>query len=267
MDISALIILAVLQGIAEFFPISSSGHFVIVQHLLGIEEPKLFLNITLHVGTLVAICIYFRAYLIELLCAVIPRKGNTISLKKESVKMILFLVLGTIPAVILALSLKDMIVNTFSSVLVIGVLLVINGCILFFASRKKDCVKDVKAFSGMDALLIGIAQGVALLPGISRSGMTMSAGLARGFKQELAFRFSFLLAIPAIIGATIFDLKELGSIGSHELILYCIGGTISGIIGFYFLSFLRRMVIHNKLYLFSYYCWVVGISIIVLKMF
>ncbi|MBU1864592.1 MAG: undecaprenyl-diphosphate phosphatase [Candidatus Omnitrophica bacterium] len=260
-----IIILAIVQGIAEFLPISSSGHLVIVEHLLGITEPKLLCAIILHCGTLVAVIAVLWGYLFTII-----RDSKAVLQKRcpfteSSFKVALFALVATIPAVIVALFFKKSFENAFSSTILTASFLLINGCILYVTFYVKNHTKEVEHFTLTHALLIGLAQCVALFPGISRSGATITCALLCGMSPLFAFRFSFLLAIPAIIGAFVFEVKEFLTLSKDIFFVYGVGFFVSIIVGYFSLLLLRKLVKQNRLYYFSWYCWIIGILVLIFR--
>ena len=246
-----VVILSVIQGLTEWLPISSSGHLVIFQQVFGIKVP-LLLDVMLHFGTLIVILIVFQKEILKIIKALIHRE-----FKSEEGKLGIFLIFGSIPIAIIGLIFFDIIESFFSNLFVVGIALVLSGCIIFF-SEKRLGTKKIKF---LDSFLIGLAQTIALIPGISRSGVTISVGLLRRINRQKAFNYSFLLAIPAILGATIFESKEL-ILGTIDPILLILGIIISTIIGYGSLKLLNKIIIMEKFHLFAYYCWLFGTIVI-----
>lgn len=249
-------VLAVVQGLTEWLPVSSSGHLVITQQLLGLNVPLIF-DIMLHVGTLIVVLAVFRKDIQAILKALI--KGD---FQSQEGKTALYIALGSVPIAIIGVALKDVIESLFSNLLAVGVALIITGCILFISEKRVGS----KKMTALDSLLIGIAQGAAIIPGISRSGTTVSTGLLRKIDKTTAFRYSFLLSIPAIIGATIVESKDL-IIGTVDPIPLLVGVIVSMIVGYASLKLLQKAVMNEKFHLFAYYCWTIGILIIIFIMF
>lgn len=241
------IFLAIIQGLTEFLPISSSGHLVISQKLLGLKPPILF-DILVHVGTLGTIIIYFWKPLLKI--------------SKQTVSMV---VIGTIPAAVAGLFLQRYIAQIFDSLRLVGMTLLITAGLLFSSCQFKSLNKQKRLFKYLkwkDALFIGIFQALAILPGISRSGSTIVFGLWRGFDRETAFRFSFYLAIPAILGALVLKSKELMAYSSNEIAQGLIGMLIAGIVGYFALRILESILKQAKLFWFGIYCLILGIIIL-----
>lgn len=246
-----VVILSVIQGLTEWLPISSSGHLVIFQEVFGIKVP-LLLDVMLHFGTLIVILFVFQKEIFMIIKALIHREFNS-----EEGKLGIFLIVGSIPIAIIGVIFFDIIESFFSNLFVVGIAMILSGCIIFFSEKKIG----TKKITILDSFLIGLTQTIALIPGISRSGITISVGLLGGIDRQKAFNYSFLLAIPAILGATIFESKEL-IIGTIDPILLILGIIIPAIIGYGSLKFLNKIIIMEKFHLFAYYCWLLGTIVI-----
>jgi undecaprenyl-diphosphatase len=245
------LILAVVQGLTEWLPVSSSGHLVITQKLLELNPPLIF-DVMLHLGTLIVVLIVFRNDIIDIIKAVAKRDFKT-----EEGKLALLIVVGSIPIGVIGFVFHDVIEPLFSNLLAVGIALIITGSVLFFSEKRIG--KRKMGF--LDSLLVGLAQGVAIIPGISRSGMTVATGLLRKIDQATAFRYSFLLSVPAVLGATVMESRDI-VMGNIEIAPLFLGVIISMIVGYGSLKLLHRIVMSEKFHLFAYYCWVLGIVII-----
>lgn len=255
---SDIVILALVQGLAEFLPISSSGHLVLAQHLLGLTEPRLLLDILLHVGTLIAVLLFLKSILVPIVtdtyAFIVKKKAMSMY-----VKIVLFAMIGCVPAFIAVFFFKDFFVSFFMSPLKISILLIVNGLILLFARFVKVPQRvSLENLSMRHALIIGCAQCLAILPGISRSGTTITCALLLGIEPVLAFQFSFLLSIPAILGAVVMEGEQVLSMEMSHIQLYGIGLVLACASGFSALFILKRFVVQNKLHVFSIYCISVG---------
>ena len=246
-----VLILAVVQGLTEWLPVSSSGHLVITQTILGLNLPIIF-DVMLHVGTLIVVLAVFRKDIVDIIKAVVKRDFET-----EEGKLALFIVVGSVPLAIIGFTFYDTIESLFSNLLAVGVALVITGCVLFFSEKRAGN----KKMGIIDSLLIGLAQGIAIIPGISRSGVTVSTGLLRKIDKATAFRYSFMLSVPAILGATVMESKDI-VIGNIDAVPLFVGATISMIAGYASLKLLQKIVMNQKFHLFAYYCWTAGIVLI-----
>ncbi len=255
MNIIQAVLLGALQGVAEFLPISSSGHLTLIQHLFGLEDIPLLFDVSLHVATLLAVILVFRKLILDLLYTAFrwaARKSTDDD--KPKLKMILALIAATAVTGVLGLLLKEIIPELPIQVIFIG--FIITAILLIISSRiaKKNEQKEAKNISLVQGLCIGAAQGIGVLPGISRSGITISAALASGIDRKTAGDFSFLLSIPAILAAFILEIDDLGSmteaISIPALALGCLAAFVIGIIA---LKFLLRLIRKGKLEWFAYY--------------
>ena len=259
------IFLGIIQGLSEFLPVSSSGHLVIFKNLLGFKEPELLLDVSLHLGTLLAVCIYFRSDLKKMAEEIweiaTPGADHRFKLKPHA-SLALMVVVGSIPTALIGIIFKTPLERVFGSVTTVGVMLVITGIIVGSARLIPKAHEKLTQVGPLIALAIGTAQGLAIMPGISRSGSTIVCALLLGLNRELAGRFSFLLSIPAIIGAVVlqFDVEAIARVGVVPLIL---GFASSALVGFMALKVLMRMVMKGHFYYFAPYCWAVGIFTVI----
>jgi len=261
------IILGAIQGLTEFLPVSSSGHLVIFQHLFGLQEPELFFDISVHLGTLLAVILVFwkeiRAIIISMIRFFILFFKKEVTLtyiyKDLDLKLAFLIVIGSIPTAILGLLLYTIKDQIFSSVFLTGMMLLLTGLLLLITYWIKKDGKTMERFSIKDALIIGLMQGIAIIPGISRSGSTIAVGLFLGLNRETAARYSFLLSLPAILGAEILCLKDL-SVNTLLPIKVTLLGTITSlIVGYCALKALLYVVKQGRIYIFTPYCWLLGI--------
>jgi undecaprenyl-diphosphatase len=246
-----ILILAVIQGLTEWLPVSSSGHLVITQTVLGLNLPLIF-DVMLHVGTLFVVLIVFRKDIVNIIKAVVKRDFET-----DEGKLALFIVVGSVPIAIIGFLFHDVIESLFSNLLAVGVALIITGSVLFFSEKRIGN----KKMGIIDSLLVGLAQGAAIIPGISRSGLTVATGLLRKIDKATAFRYSFLLSVPAVIGATAMQSRDI-ILGNMDMAPLFLGATISMIVGYISLKLLQKIIMNEKFHLFAYYCWTIGIAII-----
>jgi len=244
-------ILAVVQGLTEWLPISSSGHLVITQKALGLNLPLIY-SVMLHLGTLIVVLTVFRKDIADIIKAVAKRDFET-----EEGKLALFIVVGSVPTAIIGFIFHDFLESLFSNLPAVGLALLITGAVLFLSEKRLGN----KKMSITDSLLIGLAQAIAIIPGISRSGATISTGLLRKIDKTTAFKYSFLLSAPAIAGATLMESKQLalGNIDPTPLLL---GTIVSMTVGYASLKILQKIVMNEKIHLFAYYCWLAGAAII-----
>lgn len=245
-DYFQAVILAIVQGITEWLPISSSGHLAIIQHIFGISPP-LFFDIALHLGTLISVVVYFRKDILGL----IHRKD-----------WLAYIIIASIPTAIIGFSMKGFFASFFSNMLLVGIALLLTGTFLYFTKF----AKQRKELSPTSSFIVGIAQGLAIAPGISRSGATIGAGMLLGIDRNTAARFSFLLSIPAILGATAFEAVDI-SLQSIDLGPTVLGIAVAAVVGYLSIGFLLDIIRKGSFSIFAYYCWVVGFLSIILGVF
>lgn len=247
-----IIFLGIVQGLTEFLPISSSGHLAILENYLGIREP-VTLTAFLHLGTFFATLFFFRKDIIKILSGVIKKESG-------SLKYTLYIIIGNIPIVIFAILFRDFIESTFTDVRVVMIFLGMTGAILLMTSTVQKGSKDV---SLVRAIIIGIGQMFAVFPGLSRSGLTISSAIFCGVKPEESFRFSFLLSLPAVLGANILEAKQITQLGNpFELIIGMVISFVSGIVA---LKILRALV-QKWFYMFGLYCLILSVVFLFLTM-
>lgn len=265
------IFLAVIQGVTEFLPISSSGHLVLFQHMLGFREPELLLDISLHMGTLLAVCVYFRSDLGKMIAEtgcyirdLFSGRRNPGSVREKTyVILTLWVIVGTIPTVLIGLIFREPLEGLFGNLNRVGFMLVCTGLILIVTRLLPKDYNRRGRVGLFTALAVGAAQGLAIIPGISRSGTTIVCGMLCGMERSLSARYSFLLSIPAIIGAMIFQVSSNGIDGAR-LLPITIGFISSAIVGFISLKILMSVVRKGNLVYFAPYCWALGLLIIFL---
>jgi undecaprenyl-diphosphatase len=252
LDILKYVILGMIQGLAEFLPISSSGHLVLFKYLLDINV-GLTLDVFLHFGTLVAVIIVYRRDIIKM-----------ITFKEEYRKFNLYIIFGSVPAGLVGILFEDFFENINSSLTIVGFFLIITGIALWLSDKIESGKRGLKDMNYLDSIVIGTAQALAIFPGLSRSGSTIVTGLYKGLNRELAAKYSFILSIPVIGGATLLKAKELlvtGIVGISysELVI----GTISSMItGYFAIRLLLKLIKMQKLQYFAYYCFVLGFILI-----
>lgn len=269
MDIIQAIIIGLVQGLTEFLPVSSSAHLIFAQQALGVADVGLAFDVLLHVGTLVAVIVYFFNDIVNmikgfLLSLVDLKNGNFMGeLKKDPYKKLAWLtILATIPIGIVGVLFNDIVESMFMGLTVPAFLLLITGCLLYVSQRMNSGRIDVRNITLKEALIMGCGQALAILPGLSRSGTTIAAGLFAGLDKEFAAKFSFILSIPAILGAAVFQLKDLSG-GSVEIGACIAGFIVAAISGYLAISFLLKIVREKSLDIFAYYCWIVGIIVLI----
>ena len=247
-------ILGVVQGLTEWLPISSSGHLALVQQLFGWHPPLLF-HVLLHVGTLFVVAAFLR----KDIKAVLQAFGRR-DFKSEEGRLGVFVAVGSVPTAAIGIVFKDPFESFFDNLLVVGLGLLATGVLLAISQRKEN----KKALGYLDALLVGTAQGIAIIPGVSRSGATISTGLLRGVDRETVFKFSFLLFIPAVLGATVVESSDFSLLASSaDVASVAVGVTLSMVVGFLSLKAMQRIIVRQKLHWFAPYCLMVGALLMV----
>ena len=271
MSLLSSILLGLVQGVAEFLPISSSGHLAIAEKLLGesTNVPEFF-DVLLHLGTLAAV---FAAYWPDISAMIFEffQGASDLIHKKTPVpvpaarRMILLIIVATLPLGLI-LPVKDTIESMSGNLYFVSVALLLTGCLLFVSDRVKPGKKTAKNAAVRDALLVGIAQAIATCPGISRSGTTITAGCFVGFDRKFAVRFSFLMSIPAILGANILSLADAAKAGLiwSDVPAYLVGVVVAAVSGYACIRLLRMIADKGRFGWFAYYCWGVGLLALIL---
>ena len=270
-------VLGIVQGVAEFLPISSSGHLSLLQYFFGMEEPDALYNILLHFATLVAVCVVYRRDIADMIVEFFRLLASLFSGQgrrergnpPEARRMILLLILGTLP-LFLVLPLEGFVEDLGSSPVFVSLMLLVTGCILFLSDRYGGGRKDGRTATVKDVVLVGLAQGLATIPGLSRSGATISAGMALGFDRGFAVRFSFLLSLPAVLGATLLKVVKVVKAGVFDtelLPMYLTGMAIAGVVGYFSISLVKLLADKGKFGSFAYYCWIVGAAALAAGLF
>ncbi len=265
-------LLGLIQGVAEFLPISSSGHLAIAQNLLGVnaEIPEFF-DVLLHLGTLLAV---FVAYWQDIKDMVVEFFGGVRDLAHHSTptpvpparRLILLIILGTLPLFVI-LPIQDSIHGLGNNMIFIGAALIVTGFLLFLSDRVRKGHKNEKTATWLDVILVGVGQAIATMPGISRSGMTICTGCFAGFERKFAVRFSFLLSIPAVLGANILSLKKALKVGvdASQIPVYLVGVITAAVVGYLCIRLLKMIADKGRFGAFAYYCWAVGAMTLILN--
>lgn len=267
------IILGLIQGLAEFLPISSSGHLALAQHFFGINSDSvLIFAVLLHVGTLISVFIVYWKDILGLIYEFFGTFADLVKTKRFDVnknatrRMCWLIIAATVPTAVIGFLFDEKFEKLYSNVLAIGICLVITGCILFAAEKWGKNLYGIKNTKFKHAITVGILQGCAIAPGISRSGSTIVGGLACGLKREWAVRFAFLVSIPPILGSVILELPDAlaaGTVDSSLTVPILAGVIVSAVSGLIAIKGMIRLVSGKKLTYFSYYTWILGISVIV----
>jgi undecaprenyl-diphosphatase len=271
MPIYQVIVLAVVQGIAEFLPISSTAHLALAPWLLGWKDPGLSFDIALHIGTLVAILVYFfRAWVQVIAQGFGIQYGSDPSLQKHP-RLLWYLAAGTIPIGVFGYLFNKQAETSWRNPLVIGFMLIAVGILMGVADKLGRRRKDIGEVSLLDSISIGLAQALAIVPGTSRSGITITAALGRGLDRPAAAQFSFLLSAPAIAAAAakaVWDLwKHEGGLTPEMRVPVLIGIAVSGIVGWFVIAFFLKYLREHTLRFFVYYRVIFGIIVIALAIF
>lgn len=270
MDFLKMIILGVIQGISEFLPISSSGHLAVLQRLLGFKEPGLFIAQMLHFGTFLSVLFVFRKDIINLIIEFFNLIRNLFSKNKTKInapqKVALYIILASVPTAIIALVFEDTFEAFYSNMKFISIMFLITAAMLYATDYFKPN-KEIHEVNIFGPIGIGLVQGMAILPGISRSGSTIFAGTSIDIKKSEAARFSFLLSLPATFGAFIFGIRDVFKSGAEATfsIPLLIGVIVSFLVGVISLKFLLDLVNKNKLKYFSIYLIVIAIITFFIK--
>ncbi len=273
MTIIKAVILGLIQGLSEFLPISSSGHLAIAGRIMGMDpeaDSLLSFNILLHVATLAAVFIVYREDIWNMIKAFFAMMGDIFTGKGPGLnkdmyrRLVIMLIVGTLPAVAAALVFGDVIENP--SLIAIGIFLIITALLLFVSDRLGGGNKTMENMTVKDSIIVGCFQALGTLPGISRSGSTIVGGLFARLDKNVAVRFSFLLSIPAILGALVLDLKDLAAGQAMAVDPVCIiaGMVVAGVSGYFAIRFLLNIVRKHRLSIFSAYCAAAGIVAIIL---
>ncbi|MCL2029949.1 MAG: undecaprenyl-diphosphate phosphatase [Oscillospiraceae bacterium] len=270
MEIWKALLLGLIQGLTEFLPVSSSGHLALMQLLMGLEEGMLSFSVALHAGTLTAVLIVFgkdiRA-LVSSFIALLKPSARAEAARRPHTRMLILLAVALLP-LLLGILLKGVVEELMSNALYIGGALVVTAAVIKATDYvKQPGKKTVRSATVKDALIVGVMQAAAITPGLSRSGMTISGGLLRGFDRDFAFRFSFLLSIPAILGATLLEGIDAARTGFDTALILpmLLGALVAFVSGFAALIFLRRTLLSKKFSWFAWYCLAAGALTVILS--
>ena len=267
-------LLGLVQGVAEFLPISSSGHLAIAQNLLGLEDagsvPEFF-DVLLHLGTLIAVFAAYWTDICEMVVEFFRGIGDLVHRSTPSPvpparRLILLIIVGTLP-LFAVLPIRKHVQGLTDNMVFVGAALIVTGILLFLCDRVRKGRKTERSATWLDALLVGVGQAVATLPGVSRSGMTITAGCFVGYERRFAVRFSFLLSIPAVLGANILSIKDAvqaGIVGA-EVPMYLVGVAVAAVTGYLCIRLLKYIADKGRFGAFAYYCWAAGVLTLVLQ--
>jgi undecaprenyl-diphosphatase len=261
-DIWRAMVLGIVQGLTEFLPISSSAHLILVPYAFGWPDHGQRFDVALHLGTLAALLLYFWVDWMRLALAVVGRSGKADPAER---RLAWAIVIGCVPAVIVGIKLEQLAEDTLRNPHLIAVTLIVMGLAMGAADQLGKRVRTLRDLTWVDALWIGCAQALSLVPGVSRSGVTLTAGRALGFRREDAARFSFLLSAPITAGAALFKLRHLVTEGlpPHERLVFGVGILASGLVGYLAISFLLSYLRRGNLFIFVLYRLLLGVLILV----
>ena len=286
MNLLQSILMGLIQGLTEFLPVSSSGHLAIFQYIFKMNtDTGLLFEVMLHLGTLIAVCVIFFKDIknlvingVKLLIDVCSNIKTFFTNKSKKTnkkyrrlidnaykKFVVLIIVTTIPTGIIGILFNTFIAKASASLLVPGICLVVTAILLLLADGKEGGKKKVKATSYKDAGLIGIVQGIATLPGLSRSGTTITACLFLGFDRNFAVKYSFIASIPAILGANLLELRHVGEVASSggNILYYFVGMVVAGLVGYICIKAMMYIVKKSKFEYFAYYCAVIGVISII----
>jgi len=264
------ILMGIIQGVAEFLPISSSGHLALFQRFFGmenVEETHMFFTILLHFGTLLSVCVVYWQDIVDMvrelflgIAALSPRRHGRGTVPPAR-RMVMLIIVATLPLFVMVLF-KSELESLFSNSILVSCALIVTGFILFFSDRMAHGRKNARSATVGDALLVGCAQAVAIIPGISRSGATISTGMVRGFDRTFAVRFSFLMSLPAVAGATLLELIDAlkENVDLTYLPQYLVGVAVAAVVGYFSINLVRSLSKAGKFGNFAFYCWIVGLG-------
>ncbi len=269
------ILLGIVQGLAEFLPISSSGHLSVFQSFFGLSQTgtdNLFFDVLLHLGTLAAVFVAYwgeiKDMILEFFTMIGLRKlPQGQKPDRLSRRLIFFIIVATLPLVVV-LPVKDYVDGLYGNTFFIGFAFLLTGTLLFLSDRMTRGNKDLKSATIVDVLLVGCAQAVAVVPGLSRSGSTIAAGLGRGFSREFATKFSFLLSIPAVLGANLLSLVDAVQEGIDWSLMpmYIAGVATAAVCGYLAIRLLKFITRRGSFGAFCYYCWGAGLVTLILSL-
>ena len=277
MTISSAISLGIVQGVAEFLPISSSGHLAVLQNLFDLSagEDHLFFDVLLHLGTLISICVCYWGDIVAMVREVFivlrggrRADGTPVQGHLGAARLFLMIVVGTLP-LFLVLPINDKVEELYYITPFIGAALLLTGCVLFVSDKMAPGTRTERNMRFRDALTIGLCQCVATIPGLSRSGTTITAGIATGLDRTFAMKYSFLLSLPAVLGANLLSfIKAIGeeSIEASLIPAYLLGMLAAMLSGIAAISLMKLIAKKSKFGWFAYYCWGAGVLTIILSL-
>ena len=270
----SFILLGLIQGLTEFFPVSSSGHLVIAKYFLKLHLPGAAFEAFLHFGTVIAVIVLFRKEIKELVISFFDsvkrlfQGENMVNILKNNLssRLAWFLVISTIPAAMIGYAFSSYFETLFSKPITTSFMLMITGVLLWFGNKKKSSGnKNISEITYKDAIIIGLAQAIAIFPGISRSGLTVIAGLSRNLNREFAAKYSFILSVPIILGASMFKIWALSSLDINIYILI-LSGLMATVTSYGAMKIFITLLKNRKIYFFSYYLWTLSVLTILITL-
>jgi len=265
MNIYQSILLGIVQGLTEFLPISSSAHLAFAQHYLGVEGSDLLFSLMVHFATAIAIFFYYRRDIYDIL---ICPWGSEIGTGRISKHLLKLIIIAILPTALVAFMLQGTALKIMGDIRIVAILLLLTGLVVFKTDRIREKGIDILRTTLGIALIVGFAQGIAVLPGISRSGITIFTGLAFGLERSWAVKFSFLMSLPVIVGMTIVKIiMESGNmlIEPFKFFTYVVGSIFAGVVGYWAIRVVIRLIQQKHFRIFAIYCWMLGFFIILLK--
>ena len=264
------ILMGIIQGVAEFLPISSSGHLALFQTFFGmenVEEKYMFFTVLLHFGTFISVCVVYWRDILDMIrefflgIGALAGKKDTGVTPPPARRMVMLIIIATLPLFVMVL-LQDGATTLFSNSLMVSCALLATGFSLLCSDRLAKGHKTARNATLVDALIVGCGQALAVIPGLSRSGTTISVGMLRGFDRSFAVRFSFLMSLPATLGANILEIKDAvdAGINMEELPMYIIGVVVAAVVGYFAIRLVKSLSDKGKFGKFAYYCWAMGLG-------
>ena len=264
------IFMGLIQGVAEFLLISSSGHLALFQAYFGMEDVEgqhMLFTVLLHFGTLISVCVVYWRDIVDMIrefflgiAALCGRKDTGVT-PPPARRLVMLIIIATLPLFVMVL-LKDAIESLFTNPILVSCALIATGFVLFFSDRMARGRKTAKNATVADALIVGCGQALAVIPGLSRSGTTISVGMMRGFDRAFAVRFSFLMSLPAVLGANVLEIKDAlaSAFPAEELPMYIVGVAVAAVVGYFAIRLVKTLSDKGKFGSFAYYCWAVGLG-------
>lgn len=273
MSILTAVLLGLVQGIAEFLPISSSGHLALLQNFFHVDAADMLFDVLLHMGTLLALMLVYRRDIAAIvrgglgLVGIGRDKGRTSRKNVDRRRMAVFIIVGCLP-LLLVVPVRSQVAALYGNSVLVSLMLLFNGLILYLSDRNFQGVRGIRDMAPVPALLIGLGQALAVVPGISRSGTTISVGMLCGYQRKTAVRFSFLLSVPAVLGATVLSMVEAAGQGVDFRLLpaYLCGMGAAAVSGYFSIRLLKWMAARSSFGGFAYYCWGAGIIGMILSL-